>query len=179
MCSRHMAGFTPHLVPLILSPFGKPLLAPPFDSFHFNLSHSQGLALIAVSPSGAVGIDTEPLNRAPSLIGCESTFCHPEEIAALPTRKVARGEDLLRIWTAKEAYVKALGTGLSTRLETIRIHTLPKGIFAASTDGGAPIMRLHHPAMGCFLTHLCSLQPVYAVNIMGVRETPTKAAGIG
>jgi 4'-phosphopantetheinyl transferase len=169
-------GIPPRDVPIIISPSGKPLLAPPLDSIHFNLSHSRELALIAVNPHSPVGIDLEPLNRAPSLIGCESTFCHPEEIASLPTEEVARADELLRLWTAKEAYVKALGTGFSTPPETIRILTRHDGIFVAGSADGISLVRLQHPALNQHLAHLCSLQHGGPAEITGVSEMPSDAA---
>lgn len=101
----------PREVPVIIGPNGKPLLAPPFDGVHLNLSHCVDLALVAVD-SVPVGVDLEPLSRAPSLIECETSFCHPDEIAALPSDEAARGLGLLTLWTAKEAVLKAIGTGL-------------------------------------------------------------------
>lgn len=101
----------PKEVPLLVSPNGKPLLAPPFDSIHFNLSHSDDLGLIAVD-SVPVGIDVEPISRAQSLLDCAASFCHPDEIAGLADHPKAQALQLLSIWTAKEAVLKALGTGL-------------------------------------------------------------------
>ncbi len=121
-------GLAPRGVPLIFSEFGKPLLAPPFDELHFNLSHCPDLALVALSLDGPVGIDLESLGRAPDLLECENSFCHSEEIRALPAESEARAAQLLRIWTAKEAVLKALGTGLSHPPEEVRI------IFGSSDD---------------------------------------------
>lgn len=111
----------PREVPLILSENGKPLLAPPYDSLHFNLSHCSDLAIVALCAAGPVGIDMESLDRAPELLECETTFCHPLEIRELPVETSTRGSQLLRIWTAKEAVLKALGTGLSHPPESVRI----------------------------------------------------------
>lgn len=111
----------PRDVPLILSENGKPLLAPPYDSFHFNLSHCSDLAIIALCAEGPVGIDLESCDRAPDLLECETTFCHPQEISELPSETSARASQLLRIWTAKEAVLKALGTGFSHPPESVRI----------------------------------------------------------
>lgn len=111
----------PREVPLILSENGKPLLAPPYDSLHFNLSHCSDLAIVALCAEGPVGIDLESLDRAPDLLECATTFCHPREISELPSETSARASQLLRIWTAKEAVLKALGTGLSHPPESVRI----------------------------------------------------------
>ncbi len=111
----------PTEVPLLLAKHGKPILAPPFDGIHFNLSHCPDLALVAVGIDGPVGIDLEKCDRASDLLECESTFCHPLEIGKLPFETCLKAKQLLRIWTAKEAVLKALGTGLSHPPECVRI----------------------------------------------------------
>ncbi|MEO5913266.1 MAG: 4'-phosphopantetheinyl transferase superfamily protein [Luteolibacter sp.] len=126
-------SLSPLDVPLILSEQGKPLLAPPYDEIHFNLSHCADLAVVALSPDGPVGVDLESLDRAQDLPGCEASFCHPEEIAMLPQGDEERMMRLLEIWTAKEAVLKALGTGLTHPPEVVRVDlTSPVGL--ASSD---------------------------------------------
>ena len=111
----------PNEVPLVLSSYGKPVLAPPYESVHFSLSHCADLAVVALGIDGPVGIDLEKSDRAVDLLECESTFCHPMEIQHLPNEAPLRARRLLRIWTAKEAVLKALGTGLSHPPEHTRI----------------------------------------------------------
>lgn len=114
-------GIPARSIPLIYSEFGKPMLAAPYDFLHFNLSHCRELAILASSRDGPLGIDLEPMARTTDLLGCESSFCHPAEISNLADEKVARSRELLRIWTAKEALLKALGTGLSFPPEKLQI----------------------------------------------------------
>lgn len=114
-------GLPPREVPLILSEFGKPLLAAPHAGLHFNLTHSAELALLAVTRDGPVGIDLENECRGLELGGCETIFCHPWEIRNLPSEPALRTRRLLKIWTSKEAVLKALGTGLSFPPEKLRI----------------------------------------------------------
>jgi len=114
-------GLPPLEVPLIPATYGKPMLAAPHDGLHFNLSHCADLALLAITETGPVGIDLEQKARAPELLECETSFCHPMEIAALPKDFTAKAAALLDIWTAKEAVLKALGTGLSHPPESVRI----------------------------------------------------------
>jgi len=142
----------PGEVHLVFSKFGKPSLAAPYASLHFNLSHCQDLALIVRCTDGPVGIDLEPMTRAPELIECESTFCHPLEILELPSQIEDRGRQLLRIWTAKEAILKAMGTGLSHAPESTRIlFQQPHAV--AICDEGFPghgkqcLHELIHPAL--------------------------------
>jgi 4'-phosphopantetheinyl transferase len=113
----------PDEVPLDLTPLGKPVLAEPFAALHFSLSHCEDLALLALCTDGPVGVDVEPSHRAPDLIGCENSFCHAAEINSLPAEAGARGRRLLEIWTAKEALLKAIGTGFSHPPESLLVHS--------------------------------------------------------
>lgn len=113
----------PDKVPLDLTPLGKPVLSEPFGGLHFSLSHCEDLALLALCTDGPVGVDVEPSHRAPDLIGCENTFCHAAEIDVLPAETGARGRRLLEIWTAKEALLKAIGTGFNHPPESLLIHS--------------------------------------------------------
>lgn len=115
-------GISPQQVPLIEGPGGKPMLGPPHAHVEFNLSHSETLAAVVVSQNGPVGIDLEPWSRAESLIECAEVFCHPEELRTLPPDTLQRASRLLEIWTAKEAILKALGTGLTYPPEQLRIE---------------------------------------------------------
>lgn len=154
-------GLPPREVPIVIGPGGKPLLDSPFSSIHFNLSHCGDLALIAISPS-PVGIDLEPLSRSPDLIGCEESFCHPSEIISLPADLTARSRTLLQIWTAKEAALKALGTGLLHPPTDIAIDPA-NGTARSDTHlenlGALTITRLGHPALLNHIAFLASPLP--------------------
>jgi 4'-phosphopantetheinyl transferase len=100
------------------SPTGKPLLvhaqgAPPV---HFNLSHSGALVVIAVSRDAEVGIDVEAIDPTLNLDEAGG-FCSSVELAwlaTLPDDQCLRA--LYRIWTIKEAMMKAEGSGLRSSL---------------------------------------------------------------
>lgn len=150
---------SPREVPLVVTEFGKPVLAPPFNHLHFSLSHCNDLALVALCEEGPIGCDLEPVSRAPDLLDCESTICHPTEIATLPVERETRGLRLLEIWTAKEALLKALGTGLSHPPETVRILT---GADFSTATSDTPlsgiqnqiIRRLVHPLLTAYRSSL-------------------------
>lgn len=167
-------GLPPDRVPIMLTEFGKPVLGGEFSHLHFNLSHCNSLALIALSLDGPVGIDLEPLERAPDLLECTDTFCHPLETDTLPANPSARASRLLEIWTAKEALLKALGTGLSHPPETVRIH------FANDTHTGTSdtplkgtatqrIRRISHPDLSAHCAHVSCPVSCTAVEINGLR----------
>jgi 4'-phosphopantetheinyl transferase len=84
----------------------------------FNLSHTDGMVgLAAVAcPGYALGFDVESLDRQVTLAIADRYFC-PEEIAwlgELPEPERPRG--FLRLWTLKEAFIKATGKGLAQNL---------------------------------------------------------------
>jgi len=95
--------------------FGKPELSPAFGSrLRFNLSHSAGLALIAITRDAAIGVDVEYIQPHPDYAEiARSTFSAAEldELDRVPSELY--DEAFLRRWTRKEALVKARGEGLA------------------------------------------------------------------
>ncbi len=93
---------------------GKPMLSSPWDAVKFNLSHSAGLALIAVSAGCDIGVDVEHRGRVVGHVTrIAKRFFAPREyemLCRLPQEEQRRA--FLCCWTRKEAYVKALGTSL-------------------------------------------------------------------
>ncbi len=152
---RKILGNTIHVppadVPLVIQELGKPELAAPFDYLHFSLSHCEDLAVLALCVDGPVGVDVERASRASELPGCETTFCHPAELAALPPDPDARGRQLLDLWAAKEALLKALGTGFTHPPESVTIHghTATSEVPLAGIENQT-IHRLDHPALAGF-----------------------------
>jgi 4'-phosphopantetheinyl transferase len=92
---------------------GKPALIGTPNCVEFNLTHTRGLAVLAVSLSRAVGIDAERGDRSINEALAERIFSDTErrDLSELPA--AARARAMVRLWTLKEAYVKALGVGLS------------------------------------------------------------------
>lgn len=174
-------GMPPGDVPLALTEAGKPVLAAPHHGLHFSLSHCDDLALVALCADGTVGIDVEPLGRAVELAGCEPVFCHPEEILALPVAAEARHDALLDLWTAKEALLKALGTGLLHPPESIQIR-LDEPVPSVRCDGPFPgierqrLHRLAHPSLEGYRAFLSA--PVPEI-VFAAEEASTSSAASG
>jgi 4'-phosphopantetheinyl transferase len=99
---------------------GKPFVAlapgaPPFD---FNLSHSGASALVAVTGGARVGCDLEVVRDLPEYEEIARHNFAPGETDRLLLLPAAQQVDeFFAIWTHKEAYVKALGGGLSIALD--------------------------------------------------------------
>jgi 4'-phosphopantetheinyl transferase len=99
---------------------GKPLLAEEFAAagIEFNLAHSKGLGLFAVTSRHAIGVDIEGTRPDLATMDVANRFFAPPEVRALteipPDQRVAA---FFQCWTRKEAFVKARGMGLSLPLD--------------------------------------------------------------
>jgi len=78
----------------------------------FNLSHSDEWALIAVTARGRVGVDVERVRDDFDHLELARRIYQPEEAARVRAASSSPAE-YFRLWTAKEAYVKASGAGLA------------------------------------------------------------------
>ncbi len=100
-------------------PGGKPELAPPGDHAdprppRFNVTHSDDLALIAMSLDRELGIDLErerAIAEADRIV--ESYFTYAEQSEYVGLDRPAQAAAFLRGWTRKEAILKARGVGLA------------------------------------------------------------------
>jgi 4'-phosphopantetheinyl transferase len=84
----------------------------------FNLSHADGIVGVAAlaAEGRALGFDVEPLDRKINLGIADRYFC-PEEVGWLESLPEAtRPAGFLRLWTLKEAFIKATGQGLGQDL---------------------------------------------------------------
>ena len=139
------------------NPYGKPTLLHPSapDRLRFNVSHSDGLALIAIAAGREVGVDLE---RVRVDFACEriaEQFFSPREITALRALPAAlRREALFTCWTRKEAYIKARGEGLSLPLDRFDVSLAPDLPAALLDVEGDPheasrwSLRALHPGAG-------------------------------
>lgn len=102
----------PEALELAYKPEGRPYVrgCGPLD---VSLSHSGEVIVVGVTSRGLVGVDVERVARPSAGTDLESEVCTPHERAlleSLPAR--SRDSALVRLWTLKEAYTKAIGQGL-------------------------------------------------------------------
>jgi 4'-phosphopantetheinyl transferase len=124
------AGLAPAELRFGRGEFGKPFLAGTPACVRFNSSSSAGWVLVVVSAERELGVDVE---RA------DQRFLAPEELSHLARRVLTSEEQaalarlpgeqrpcaFLRLWTRKEALLKALGTGLSREPNTVELGLEP------------------------------------------------------
>ena len=104
-------GTTAASLTFAIGEHGKPYLTGINDAPHFNLAHSGDLALVAVCDR-PVGVDIEqvrPLTNMAQM--AEMSFTDEERTALWPLDEPARTDAFFRLWTRKEAVMKAHGAG--------------------------------------------------------------------
>lgn len=119
-CLSGHLGRSPESLDFILGEKGKPYLVG--DELHFNLSHSEDKAALAISKLPSVGIDIERFDRQVDIPGLSRRCFRESEIARF---EGLSGEALQRAffwtWTAKEARMKATGEGFGLEPGKIEI----------------------------------------------------------
>ncbi len=124
-------GCAPAEVALRFGPHGKPHLDHDTD-LQFNLSHTRGAALLAIARGAEVGVDIENTGRKVDLDGVAAKVFTERERGELGNVEGERKTALFfRYWTAKEAFLKATGHGLSLAPATVEA-------FLPDLGGGRP-----------------------------------------
>jgi 4'-phosphopantetheinyl transferase len=121
-------GQKPERIRLRYGPQGKPMLTVEhgWPELHFNASGSQGMALFAFASGREVGIDIEWKRPMPDADQIVANSFAPEEYAIWRTLPAAqRHEAFFACWTRKEAYIKAVGCGLSRELHHFAVTFAP------------------------------------------------------
>ncbi len=121
--------------------YGKPAVKHPAGCpLRFNLSHTTGLVVCAVSLGCEIGVDAEDTQRRCADLSIASRYFAPEEVAWLEAApKDDRPRRFFELWTLKEAYIKANGAGLSIPLDQFAF---------AFPESGPPRISFRNPALG-------------------------------
>jgi len=121
-------GREPAGLRFIYSPFGKPSLdgGEGGGALRFNLSHSGGVALYAVTLGREVGIDVEQVREEMDCVGVADRFFSANEVEVLHSlAREAQTRAFFECWARKEAYIKARGEGLSMPLDSFDVSLAP------------------------------------------------------
>lgn len=145
-------GRDPQSVDFAYGAQGKPRLGGPDSGrpVRFNLSHSHGLAVYALTLEREVGVDLEPIRPDFATHDIAERFFSVEEVAELQALPQAlRPEGFFLCWTRKEAYIKARGEGLGIPLDSFRVSLTPgEREILTSADSGRWTLRAFQPAEG-------------------------------
>lgn len=118
----------------------------------FNISHTDGLIVLAVAQMGEIGVDVERLGtgRASSQVA-EFSFTAEEAAALRACAPAQRDEAFVSYWTLKESYMKARGTGFATSPSSFA--------FDLSTERAIRFIPPRDDT-GDSSTHFCLFQPL-------------------
>jgi 4'-phosphopantetheinyl transferase len=125
--SRYLAT-KPEALRFAYGPYGKPALNGEHtnSSLKFNMSHSRGVGLVAVTETKELGVDVEYIRADFASEDIARRFFSPHEVAAFNAlSNELRVAAFFRCWTRKEAYIKAIGRGLSQPLEGFDVTLAP------------------------------------------------------
>lgn len=126
MLGRYL-GRQPAQIRFTYNSYGKPSLAgDERDRLRFNASHSYGAGLYAFKLRGEVGVDIEELRDDFASLDVAERFFSKSEVRVLGSLPAhIRTQGFFNCWTRKEAYIKALGEGLSHPLDRFTVSLTP------------------------------------------------------
>src|SRR6218665_1112851 len=136
-------GRSPDAIELRTDANGNPCLADVPSPLRFNLSHSAGMALVAVSWRHEVGVDIERWSESAHLMAMVARYFSVSEKAAfLSLADEQRVPGFHRWWTLKEACLKATGVGLRFPLDAFCVEFRPQ-FRPRPLDGPSAMQGLH------------------------------------
>jgi 4'-phosphopantetheinyl transferase len=125
------------------APDGKPFL-PGDRSLAFNLSHTRGLVACAIGTGMPVGVDAEGATRVSDAGAIAERYFSLSEVASLGRRRDAAHKlRFLELWTLKEAFIKAVGVGLSQPLDSMSFALDDEGAIAFEPPPGFAASEWH------------------------------------
>ena len=108
----------PDAIAILADIYGRPMLGARDGALAFNLSHSGDIALVGVTLQSPLGVDIELIRDIPDFLAVADRCFAPSEIEQLLRLAPAqRCEGFYMTWTRKEAYIKALGLGMTFPLD--------------------------------------------------------------
>lgn len=158
------------------SPYGKPALDSEYgrDEICFNLSHSHALGLLGVSRRRAVGVDIEHIRADLADLQVARHFFSSREVETLLSLPADVQKDaFFNCWTRKEAFIKAIGEGLSMPLDQFDVSLAPgdpPNLLATRPDPAQALQwRLYdiHPGPGYAAAMAVQGEVSKVINILG------------
>lgn len=134
-----LGGLPPHAWRFVPGPFGKPAIDPALDrpALRFNLSHTRGMVACAVTADSELGVDIEGIDRPNGGRDIADRFFSPDETALIDQAPLDQQRAVFfRLWTMKEAVMKATGRGFNLPLDAFAVTLDPLGVRFHDEDAG-------------------------------------------
>jgi 4'-phosphopantetheinyl transferase len=180
MLSRAAPGTAPQDWRFVANTHGKPGLHPDhgLPGLAFNLSHTRGAVACGIAPGCPIGVDIEDAARTGDHLAIAKSFFAASEVALLRAASEADWPALfIRLWTLKEAYIKACGQGLSMKLDSFAVSLDPPAIRFADPAADDPA-HWHFASFDCTSRHrlAVSIRSPIAIPLRMRRITPDALA---
>ncbi|WP_441250988.1 4'-phosphopantetheinyl transferase family protein [Kitasatospora sp. McL0602] len=136
------------------------------DSVSVSISHTDGLLLVGLTTQGLIGVDAEPADRELYGQGLARHLCTEDElrqVEALPEDR--RNAELIRIWTLKEAYTKAIGTGLQSPFASFSVSGPGSSDGSGGSGGSGGCQGLRGGPDGTWSSHTFTEDPEYVLSV--------------
>jgi 4'-phosphopantetheinyl transferase len=164
---RRSLSIYAHIIPnrwqFLAGAHGKPFISAPAQILRFNLSRTRGLVACAVTRDMHVGIDVERMDRAVEVDLLAARYFSDSEIAAL--ERAAGNARFFELWTMKEAFIKAVGVGLSQPLNTVSFDL----------DENEPLIHFAAPTgFNASEWHFALYSPMFDTRLAVAIHTPTR-----
>jgi 4'-phosphopantetheinyl transferase len=137
----HVEGHPPSAWRFVAGPAGKPRIDPAFGPLRtrFSLSHTRGLVACAAALDAEIGLDVEADDRDMDELDLARQLFAPEEVLLLQDLEAQqRRRAFFRLWTLKEAYIKATGQGLACPLDAFSFGLEPIAVRFRPDIAGDP-----------------------------------------
>jgi 4'-phosphopantetheinyl transferase len=163
-----MLGKAPAALDFVIGEHGKPELAhAEHAGVRFNLSHTKGLVACGVTEGDDLGVDVEQIERKLEIDSlARSVFSDDEQATLALIQGAARRERFFQHWTLKEAYVKAMGRGISLPLRSLHVRIV---------EASAPALEFRPPFEDDANAWHLATQTLHGRHVLGVavrRTTP-------
>lgn len=152
---RILATYLRHVHPASVRcerrPGGKPQLEAAFQKLpvklHFSLAHTHSAILIGLTMVGEIGVDIERMQAKSGLEHMYPSVLHEDEHEALLRMPAdERAVAFYRLWAIKEAYTKALGTGLLHPFHSVAVEL--RGTSSFTLRDSSQRLRVVRPLTG-------------------------------
>jgi phosphopantetheine--protein transferase-like protein len=128
-------GVLPEAVRIQYTSLGKPYVTGYPQQLFFNLSHSSGVSVLAFDPANEIGIDVERVDPGFEYESLVTQFFSKEERLSIEQSGEGARERFFEIWTRKEAFLKAVGEGIT---ENLSVEVLGEKISVNAIDSREP-----------------------------------------
>ena len=151
----------PREVTFRLGENGKPFLTQP-GNLQFNISHTRGCAILAFCQNCEIGIDIEYTQRNADIDGISGkVFTRREQDMLMQLGDSEKRREFFRLWTAKEAFMKATGRGFSLDPSSIEAslpenHERPGTFLCENIDASGSLLAKEIPTPAGYQAMLCA-----------------------